>query len=187
MREGIDVVKLFPAEPLEGVSLPRALAAAFPTARFAPTGGIAPAKLPADLAEPAVLGVGSSFMAEDVPERNNRVVVDRDGGIRVHWTPNNLQPHRELVRRTTHVVRRAGYPLVLTERMDIATNSHMCGTAVMGHDPASSVLDPGCRSHAVRNLWIVDSSCFPPSAALNPALTIAANALRVAARREILQ
>src|SRR5919201_1644131 len=77
-------------------------------------------------------------------------------------------------------MRLAGYPIVLTEKMGIATNSHMCGTAVMGEDPATSVLDPGCRSHDVPNLWVVDSSCFPSSGALNPAL-------RVAARREILR
>jgi choline dehydrogenase-like flavoprotein len=52
---------------------------------------------------------------------------------------------------------------------------------VMGTDPRRSVLDPTCRAHDVDNLWVVDSACFPSSTALNPALTIAANALRVAA------
>ncbi|MFE6286433.1 GMC oxidoreductase [Streptomyces sp. NPDC057877] len=56
----------------------------------------------------------------------------------------------------------------------------MCGTAVAGHAPSTSVLDSQCRSHDVDNLWIVDGSFFPSSAALDPALTIAANALRVA-------
>jgi hypothetical protein len=60
--------------------------------------------------------------------------------------------------------------------MGIATNSHMCGTAVTGTDPSASVLDSSCRSHDVSNLFVVDSSFFPSSAALNPALTIAANA-----------
>jgi choline dehydrogenase-like flavoprotein len=64
--------------------------------------------------------------------------------------------------------------------MGIETNSHMCGTAVAGTDPAESVLDPSCRSHDVENLWIADASFFPSSAALNPALTIGANALRIA-------
>jgi choline dehydrogenase-like flavoprotein len=118
---------------------------------------------------------------EDLPDPENRVCLGPDSRIRVCWTPNNLGAHRELVRRLARVIRRAGYPIVLTSRMDIATNSHMCGTAVMGNDPRTSVLDPNCRSHDVDNLWIVDSSCFPSSAALNPALTIAANALRVAA------
>lgn len=116
---------------------------------------------------------------EDLPDRDNRVRVDGERII-IDWTPNNTVPHTELVRRVTKAVRKAGYPLVLTERMGIATNSHMCGTAVAGHDPSTSVLTPDCRSHDVDNLWIVDGSFFPSSAALNPALTIAANALRVA-------
>jgi choline dehydrogenase-like flavoprotein len=118
---------------------------------------------------------------EDLPDRDNRVTLDPSGNIVVHWRPNNLRPHRELVRRATRAVRRAGYPLVFSQRMGIETNSHQCGTAVMGTDPAHSVLDPECRTHDVGNLWVVDSACFPSSAALNPALTIAANALRVAA------
>jgi choline dehydrogenase-like flavoprotein len=118
---------------------------------------------------------------EDLPDPANRVIVDDRGRIGVHWKPNNLRPHRELVRRMKRAIRRAGYPIVLTQRMDIATNSHMCGTAVMGTDPARSVLDPQCRAHDVGNLWIADSASFPSSGALNPALTIAANALRVAA------
>jgi choline dehydrogenase-like flavoprotein len=84
------------------------------------------------------------------------------------------------VRRVTRLVRRAGYPLIFTQRMGIETNSHQCGTVVMGTDPRHSALDPSCRTHDVDNVWVVDSACFPSSAALNPALTIAANALRVA-------
>ena len=116
---------------------------------------------------------------EDLPRVDNKVSVDGDK-IVIRWTPNNLSPHHELVRRVSRAVRRAGYPIVLTERMGIATNSHMCGTAVAGIDPSRSVLDPDCRSHDVGNLYVVDGSFFPSSAALNPALTIAANALRVA-------
>ncbi|MFC9553055.1 FAD-dependent oxidoreductase [Rhodococcus sp. NPDC056960] len=116
---------------------------------------------------------------EDLPTPTNRVRVDGER-IVVDWTPNNVAPHRELVRRVSAAVRKAGYPIILTERMGIATNSHMCGTAVAGIDPSTSVLDPTCRSHDIGNLWVVDGSFFPSSAALNPALTIAANALRVA-------
>ncbi len=124
---------------------------------------------------------------EDLPHPGNRVVVGTDGRITVHWQANNLEPHRELVRRVARVVRSAGYPLIFTQRMGIETNSHQCGTAVMGSDPHRSVLDPNCRAHEVGNLWVVDSSCFPSSAALNPALTIAANALRVAAVSDLTQ
>jgi choline dehydrogenase-like flavoprotein len=116
---------------------------------------------------------------EDLPRPDNQVMIDGDR-IMINWTPNNLVPHHELVKRVGHAVRKAGYPVLLTERMGIATNSHMCGTAVAGTDPSASVLDRDCRSHDVSNLFVVDSSFFPSSAALNPALTIAANALRVA-------
>jgi choline dehydrogenase-like flavoprotein len=116
---------------------------------------------------------------EDLPRRSNGVSVV-NGKIHVWWEPNNLESHKELVRRVSRVIRKAGYPVIFAERMGIETNSHQCGTAVAGNDPATSVLTPDCRAHDLDNLWVVDSSFFPSSAALNPALTIAANALRVA-------
>jgi choline dehydrogenase-like flavoprotein len=118
---------------------------------------------------------------EDLPDLDNRVTLDASGGIGVRWKPNNLSPHRELRHRVRSALRRAGYPLAFTQRMDVATNSHQCGTAVMGHESSSSVVDASGRTHDVDNLFVVDSSVFPSSAALNPALTIAANSLRVAA------
>jgi hypothetical protein len=63
--------------------------------------------------------------------------VDSDK-IVINWTPNNLMPHRELIKRVSRAVCRAGYPVILTERMGIASNSHMCATAVAGTDPAAS-------------------------------------------------
>lgn len=119
--------------------------------------------------------------SEDLPAQSNRIIAGSDGRVTVHWTPNNLTAHHELVRRTTKAMRRAGYPLIFTERMGIATNSHMCGTTVMGVDPATSVLDTTCKLHDLENVWVADSASFPSSAAVNPALTIAANALRIAA------
>jgi choline dehydrogenase-like flavoprotein len=119
-------------------------------------------------------------MSEDLPDPDNRVTLAPDGTIRVQWKPNNLVAHTELVQAARQMLRRAGYPLVLTQRMGIETNSHQCGTLRFGHDPATSVLDPCCRAHDVENLYVVDASFFPSSAATNPALTIAAQALRVA-------
>ena len=58
--------------------------------------------------------------------------------------------------------------------------THQCGTLCFGTDPRESVLDPYCRSHDIENLFVVDASFFPSSAAVNPGLTIAAQALRVA-------
>ncbi|MER6030942.1 bifunctional 4-hydroxy-2-oxoglutarate aldolase/2-dehydro-3-deoxy-phosphogluconate aldolase [Streptomyces sp. NPDC001851] len=63
LRAGLDTVKLFPAEPLGGMGMLKALAAPFPRARFLPTGGIGPAHLSAYLSHPAVLAVGGSWMA----------------------------------------------------------------------------------------------------------------------------
>ncbi|MCU1418840.1 MAG: glucose-methanol-choline oxidoreductase [Mycetocola sp.] len=116
---------------------------------------------------------------EDLPRKRNGVTL-RDGRIEIFWTPTNMRAHDALVRRMRRVLQKAGYPFVLTKRMGIETNSHQCGTAVAGNDPSSSVLDVTCRSHDVENLFIADGSFFPSSAALNPALTIAANALRIA-------
>ena len=74
----------------------------------------------------------------------------------------------------------AGFPVVLTRPFDRRTPSHQCGTARMGTDPATSVVDPFGRSHDHPNLFLADASILPTSAAVNPALTIAANALRAA-------
>lgn len=59
--------------------------------------------------------------------------------------------------------------------------AHACGTCRFGDDPRTSVLDATNRAHGMENLYIVDSSFFPSSTGTNPSLTIAANALRVAA------
>lgn len=57
--------------------------------------------------------------------------------------------------------------------------AHQCGTARFGHDAKTSVLDVNCKAHDLDNLYVVDGSFFPSSNAVNPALTIMANALRV--------
>jgi choline dehydrogenase-like flavoprotein len=120
-------------------------------------------------------------MSEDLPSRSNRVTVDPDGTIRIHWQRTNYDRHELLLAWAKSVLRKAGYSGIFEQRFDIGLNSHMCGTAVAGTSELDSVLDPWCRMHAVRNCWVVDSSFFPSSGAQNPALTIAAQALRVAA------
>jgi choline dehydrogenase-like flavoprotein len=57
--------------------------------------------------------------------------------------------------------------------------AHQCGTLRFGEDPTTSVLNLNCRTHDVDNLYVVDGSFFPSSAAVSPTLTIMANALRV--------
>jgi choline dehydrogenase-like flavoprotein len=125
--------------------------------------------------------------SEDLPDPENRVEVTATGSIRVHWKANNLGAHRGLIERTRDLLKRAGFPIVVYQTMGIETNSHMCGTAVAGDDPRASVLDGYCRTHDVENLFVVDGAFFPSSAALNPALTIAAQAIRVANEGDLLR
>jgi choline dehydrogenase-like flavoprotein len=125
--------------------------------------------------------------SEDLADSENRVTLTTRGEIRIHWRPNNTGAHRGLIERMRDLLKRVGFPFVFHETMGIATNSHMCGTVAAGADPKDSVLDGFCRSHDVENLFVVDASFFPSSAALNPALTIAAQAIRVAREGDLLR
>jgi len=119
--------------------------------------------------------------SEDLPDRDNRVTVERDGQIRLSYTPNNLEGHARLTARLKRIVKEL-LPLGITiaARMPVGATAHQCGTVRFGTDPATSVLDVHCKAHQVDNLYVVDAGFFPSSAAVNPALTIMANALRVA-------
>jgi choline dehydrogenase-like flavoprotein len=119
-------------------------------------------------------------MSEDLPNPDSRVTL-RGNQIVLDWKRSNWQAHLALVARLKAVLRRAGYPILLSRAFDRRTPSHQCGTARMGLDPASSVTDQNCRTHDHANLFIVDASVLPTSAAVNPALTIAALALRASA------
>ena len=96
------------------------------------------------------------------------------------WHRTKMTARRRLVAKARDVFRAAGYPFVLTQAFDRRTPSHQCGTVRMGTDPATSVLDVFCRTHDHANLFAVDAAFLPTSAAVNPSLTIAAQALRVA-------
>ncbi|OPF81732.1 dehydrogenase [Streptomyces antioxidans] len=120
------------------------------------------------------------LFTEDLPDPGNRVSLTPRGDIQVRWVPNNVRAHQVLVREMRKLLRGMGYPLVFSQRTGIEVNSHQAGTVRAGTDPATSALDPNCRSHDVDNLYVVDSSFFPSLPVMNPALTIAANALRVA-------
>jgi choline dehydrogenase-like flavoprotein len=120
-------------------------------------------------------------MAEDLPDPGNRVTLAGDGTIRTSRVAHNVRQHRILLRRAKRLLRSVGYDLIGTQHFDISMNSHQCGTVVAGTDPRTSVLDPWCRAHDLDNLWVVDGGFFASSGAMNPALTIAAQALRVVA------
>ncbi|MFV2003484.1 MAG: GMC oxidoreductase, partial [Paracoccaceae bacterium] len=119
-------------------------------------------------------------MSEDLPNPDSRVTVT-DDQISLDWKRTNQTTHQALVAKAKSVLRRAGYPIVISRAFDRRTPSHQCGTARFGPDPATSVLDIYCRSHDHKNLFVMDASFLPTSAAVNPALTIAAQALRVGA------
>jgi len=125
-------------------------------------------------------GVDWLVMSEDLPDPDNRVTVEPDGRLRLRYQPNNLTAHARLVKEMKRILRRLGFWSVVTHSHGERNTTHQCGTLVFGTDPRASVLDTFCRTHDVSNLFVVDASFFPSSAAVNPALTIAAQALRVA-------
>ena len=116
---------------------------------------------------------------EDLPRPDNRVSLDADDTIRLHYQPTNEAAHRRLVGGWKNILKRLGYPLVFTQRMGIEAVAHQVGTARFGTDPGDSVLDLHCKAHELDNLYVVDASFMPSIAAVNPSLTIMANALRV--------
>lgn len=121
------------------------------------------------------------IMSEDLPDPENCVTLGNDGSIRVRRKFKNEAAHHRLVRAAKEMLRSIGYREFIHQLMPIETNSHQCGTLRFGNDPATSVLDPFCKAWDLDNLYVVDASFFPSSAAMNPCLTIAAQALRVAA------
>ena len=118
-------------------------------------------------------------LSEDLPDPDNRVTVD-GATIRLSTRPNNMEGHRQLVRRMASALRRADYPVVLVKPLTAHATAHQCGTVRFGSEPETAALDQYCRSFDHNNLFVVDASFLPSSAAVNPALTIAAQALRVA-------
>jgi choline dehydrogenase-like flavoprotein len=121
-------------------------------------------------------------MSEDLPDPENRVTVEPDGRIRLSYRQNNVEAHTRLVVETKRLLKRLGFGPIVKHSLGTKNTTHQCGTVVFGRDPRTSVLDPFCRAHDVANLFVVDASFFPSSAAVNPALTIVAQALRTADR-----
>jgi choline dehydrogenase-like flavoprotein len=132
--------------------------------------------------------------SEDLPDPNNRVTLDREGQIVLSYTPNNLEPHKRLQAKLQSLMNQQtkcaehghschvglfARSLFLGQRIPLAGVAHQNGTIRFGRDPKTSALDVNCKAHDLDNLYVVDGSFFPSSAAVNPALTIMANALRV--------
>jgi choline dehydrogenase-like flavoprotein len=132
--------------------------------------------------------------SEDLPDPNNRVTVDRGGKTVLSYKPNNEEGHRRLTEKLKELMKqqsRCGAhghechqglfarTIYAGQRIPLAGVAHQNGTIRFGTDPRTSALDVHCRAHEVDNLYVVDSSFFVSSGAVNPALTIMANALRV--------
>ena len=119
------------------------------------------------------------IMSEDLPDPENRVLLEGDT-IRLHYTANNMAGHKRLADKACSLMRKIGFKLNIMKHMGGLSVSHQCGTVRFGSDPSKAALNEFCRSFDHDNLFVVDASFFPSSGAVNPALTIAAQAIRVA-------
>ena len=124
---------------------------------------------------------------EDLPKPDNRVTLEKDGNVKLSYTPSNQESGKRLYNKLKsmlghlgmhpeHLIPRNAY---LKTTIPVAGVAHQAGTCRFGNDPATSVLDANCKAHELDNLYIVDTSFFPGIGAVNPALTAMANALRV--------
>ncbi len=119
-------------------------------------------------------------MSEDLPRAESRARLLPGDRVEVAYHPGGLAAHNRFVRHVRGHLRKI-FPVVLRRPSGIRGPVHQCGTIRMGDDPATSALNGLCQSYDHPNLHVVDASFFPSSAALNPALTICAQALRVGA------
>jgi choline dehydrogenase-like flavoprotein len=132
--------------------------------------------------------------SEDLPDPENRVTLDRQGNIVLSYKPNNEEGHKRLTAKLQDLLKQQtkctmhghechvglfARSLYVGQRIPLAGVAHQNGTVRFGNDPKTSALDASCRAHDLDNLYVVDASFFPSSGAVNPALTIIANALRV--------
>ncbi len=124
--------------------------------------------------------------SEDLPDPENRVTLDGDGGIVLNVKETNVEGLKRLTAKLRemlnaldchhHLLPRSLY---LGKEIPIGGTAHQVGTVRFGRDPKSSALDLQCKAHELDNLYVVDGSFFVSSGSVNPALTIMANALRV--------
>jgi choline dehydrogenase-like flavoprotein len=125
---------------------------------------------------------------EDLPLPQNRVYY-ADGKVRLDVTETNREAMPRLKEKLRRICDKVDiHPhlfdrsLYLGKNVPISGTAHQAGTMRFGRDPRSSVLDVDCRPHDLANVYVTDASFFPSIGAVNPTLTIIANALRVADR-----
>ena len=132
-------------------------------------------------------GVDFWMSSEDLPRPDSRITLDKDGTVHLALpTDNNLEGLTRMRKKFDSMLADLGFHqkshqrgVYLHEGMHIAATAHQAGTVRFGTNPASSVLDVNCKAHELDNLYVVDSSFFVSIGAVNPTLTIIANALRV--------
>jgi choline dehydrogenase-like flavoprotein len=126
-------------------------------------------------------------ISEDLPDPDNRVTLRPDGRLKLSYQRNNLEGHERLVQTlkqsldgfVDHAHPISQHHLQFDSLLPLYGTAHQLGTVRFGKDPATSVLDPWCKAHELDNLYVVDTSFFVSSAAVNPTLTTVANAMRV--------
>jgi choline dehydrogenase-like flavoprotein len=125
------------------------------------------------------------LMTEDLPDPNNRVTISK-GAVRLDYAPNNVESFDRLRDKWIDILKQAGHAdhwfhlhAYFKKRIPLEGIGHQNGTCRFGTDPKQSVLNTNCQTHDVDNLYVVDGSFFASSGAVNPSLTIIANALRV--------
>ncbi|MCG8420687.1 MAG: GMC family oxidoreductase [Proteobacteria bacterium] len=125
--------------------------------------------------------------AEDLADPDNRVTLSNDGTIRLSYSENNREAYDRLRAKLISYFDHIGCDCTqylhcnayVGTKLGISGVSHQAGTLRFGEDPASSVLDIYCKAHELDNLFVTDASFFCSTGAVNPSLTIMANALRV--------
>jgi len=124
--------------------------------------------------------------SEDLPDPDNRVTVNRSGAITLALRETNVEGHHRLIAKLKGMLSDLGLhdhlmsrELYLGKKIPIAGTAHQAGTIRFGRDPKTSALDLNCKAYDLDNLYVVDASFFVSIAAVNPSLTIIANALRV--------
>ena len=126
------------------------------------------------------------LQSEDLPHPDNRVTINPNGQLVLSIQETNLEGHKRLTAKLEgmlgdiglhdHLMHRSLY---LGKDIPIGGTAHQAGTVRFGRDPKTSALDVNCKAHDLDNLYVVDASFFVSIAAVNPSLTIMANALRV--------
>ncbi|KQP80265.1 GMC family oxidoreductase [Methylobacterium sp. Leaf117] len=127
------------------------------------------------------------LQSEDLPHPDNRITIGRDGRVTLNVAQNNREAHERLRLKLEELLEPGGLYSYIFERslylgkdIPLSGTAHQAGTLRFGTDPKASVLDPNCKAHELDNLYATDASFFPSIGAVNPTLTIIANALRVA-------